>query len=111
MRAVSIRLEKKAGREEKIIRYEGMASPRELLERIVIQCSQTLKSLSMAQYSDEETESPKKEDLKVLVNKSKQKASGVEDNETAALERFWCGLIRCQAIPADRSPSAETGCG
>lgn len=35
------------GRIEKTIRYEGMASPRELLERIVIQCQQAVKALDM----------------------------------------------------------------
>ena len=88
MRAASVRIEKRDDREEKVVRYEGMASPRELLERIVIQCTETLRSLGNARKLEaEEVNGTAKG------NPGKKKMltpdSTVGDSETAALERFW----------------------
>lgn len=96
MRAASVRTEQRDGREEKVIRYEGMASPRELLERVVIQCVQTLKSLDRGRAIkaslEEEVKPPtttSTSKAQPVIIEAKGTGSEADDAETAALESFW----------------------
>ena len=91
MRAASCTEEIRNGQKEKTIRYEGMASPRELLERIVIQCEQALKTLGSAK-AQAASEKEKIEATtfigKVLAEEKSKSASNIE-NDTDALRQFW----------------------
>jgi hypothetical protein len=90
MRAARCTEEMRNGQKEKTIRYEGMASPRELLERIVIQCEQALKTLgsAKAQSATEKEKIEAKSIIGQLLVEEKGKVVSSE-NETEALRRFW----------------------
>jgi len=91
MRAASCTEELRNGQKEKTIRYEGMASPRELLERIVIQCEQALKTLgsAKAQAATEKEKTEAKSFIGQLLAEEKGKVVKSSDNVTEALRRFW----------------------
>ena len=79
------------GQKEKTIRYEGMASPRELLERIVIQCEQALRTLgsAKAQAATEKEKLEAKSIIEQVLEEEKGKVVSSAERETEALRRFW----------------------
>jgi hypothetical protein len=80
MRPAGMRIERRDGRQEKIVRYEGMASPRELLQRIVLQCQQALRSLGVSKV-------PKAtKNGRAMATQELPQDLG---EETDALARFW----------------------
>jgi len=91
MRAASCTEEMRNGQKEKTIRYEGMASPRELLERIVIQCEQALRTLgsAKAQAATEKEKLEAKSIIEQVLEEEKGKVVSSVERETEALRRFW----------------------
>jgi len=91
MRAASCTEELRNGQKEKTIRYEGMASPRELLERIVIQCEQALRTLgsAKAQAATEKEKLEAKSIIEQVLEEEKGKVVSSVERETEALRRFW----------------------
>jgi hypothetical protein len=85
--------ERADGRRETTTRYECMASPRELLERLVIQCKQVLRSLDSTKIGKEsEDQHTVHVTAKKKTKKEKKVETGLTEGESsdiAALRIFW----------------------